>query len=287
MQKNRKVFLEITNICNMHCSFCPGNKRRPQTMREEEFRFLAFRVRPFADYLYFHLMGEPTLHPLLPRFLEIAVSLGFRPMLTTNGTLLPRCSDALLSSDAHFYKVSVSLHSFEANEIGMSISEYLDACFSFSRKAAAQGTIAALRLWNLDGKAEGALHKRNAEILSAMHAAFPGEWIPNRSGYRLSERIFLEWGDKFDWASLSSPICGSEGFCYGLRDQIGVLCDGTVVPCCLDAEGVISLGNLYEQTLDEILSSSRARALYDGFTEHHCAEELCRHCMRAQYYRTK
>ena len=285
MPNNRKAFLEITNICNLSCSFCPGTVRAPRTMTEPEFLLLAEKLRPWADYLYFHLMGEPTAHPLLPRFLSDAAALGFRPMLTTNGTLLSRCGETLLSGEAQFYKISISLHAFEANVLDLPFSDYLASCFSFAREAAARGTIAVLRLWNLDGKASGALHERNREILSAMHAAFPGEWTQNRSGFRLAERVFLEWGEKFDWASLSSPVLGTEGFCYGLRDQLGVLCDGTVVPCCLDADGAIPLGNLFREELDNILSSPRAKALYDGFTDHRCTEELCRRCMRAGFYR--
>ena len=111
-----------------------------------------------------------------------------------------------------------------------------------------------------------------------LHRAFPGEWQPVREGFRLAERIFLEYGERFDWPELTAGEGGGEGFCYGLRDQFGVLCDGTVVPCCLDHEGDIPLGNLFAQSLEEILSSPRAQAIYEGFSGRRAVEELCRKC---------
>ena len=118
-----------------------------------------------------------------------------------------------------------------------------------------------------------------------MHDAFADNWDQTRSGYRLCDRVFLESGEKFDWPELSSPVLHETGFCYGLRDQIGVLADGTVVPCCLDHDGDIPLGNLFEMTLDEILSSPRAKAIYDGFSKKEAAEPLCRRCGYARRFK--
>lgn len=285
MKQTRKAFLEITNSCNLSCAFCPGCRRPAHRLTEEEFRLLADRLRPWADYLYFHLMGEPLSHPLLPQFLRYANDSGFRTMLTTNGTLLPVRGEALLTEGQRPYKISVSLHAFEANTGVGSFEAYLDGCLSFAARAADAGIIAVLRLWNLDGKASGALHEKNDAVLAAMHRAFGETWTKNRSGFRLRERVFLEWGEKFDWPSLTGPVLQEEGFCYGLRDQIGVLCDGTVVPCCLDADGDLALGNLFHEPLEAILDGERARAIYDGFTAHRCTEALCRRCMRASCYR--
>lgn len=270
-------------MCNLRCAFCPGTTRVPHSMTEAEFAILLDRVSPWAEYLYYHLMGEPTAHPLLPRFMEMATERGMKSMITTNGTLLPTRGEAILA--AHPHKVNISLHAFEANPPGMSFEEYIEGCVTFAAHAADRDTIAVLRLWNLEGRAEGALHEKNEMILETLHRAFPGEWVTTRSGYRMRSRVFLEWGEKFDWPDPAGEILSETGFCYGLRDQIGVLCDGTVVPCCLDHNGDIPLGNLFASTLEEILSSKRARAIYDGFTSHRCTEELCRRCMRAGYYR--
>lgn len=285
MANHRKVYLEITNKCNLSCAFCPGTDRAPRALDEAEFSFLASRVSDWAEYLYYHLMGEPTAHPLLPKFIEIATSLGMRSVITTNGTLLGRRGDDLISSRPH--KVSISLHSFEANELGRSFEEYIASCVAFARAASNAGIIVALRLWNLDGKADGALNQKNELILKALRAAFPGDRRRTRSGEALSERVFLEWGEKFDWPDADSGDERDTGFCYALRDQIGILCDGSVVPCCLDRNGELALGNLFSDGLEDILASPRARAIYDGFTSHRCVEALCRHCMRSGYYRQK
>jgi len=283
MSTHRKAYLEITNRCNLRCAFCPGTKRPPRTLNEDEFTFLAKSISHWAEYLYFHLMGEPTAHPLITRFIEISLSLGLKPIITTNGTLLPQKGDSLIC--ARPYKVNISLHAFEANPPGLSFEEYVYGCLIFAKKASEAGIISVLRLWNLDGRADGALNSKNDLILETMRKVFPDKWSTTRTGEKLCEKVFLEWGEKFDWPDINGKILSEKGFCYGLRDQIGILSDGTVVPCCLDGNGDIALGNLFDQTLDDILSSKRAKEIYDGFTGHKCTEELCKRCMRAGYYR--
>lgn len=182
--------------------------------------------------------------------------------ITTNGTLLPQVGEALLAAPA-VRKVSISLHSLEANDSRV-FSAYLGSCISFAKRAAAAGKLTELRLWNLDGSLPGQ-NDLNAPILEELHRAFPGEWPPVREGHKIAERTYLEFGERFEWPDLSAGEREGDAFCYGLRDQFGVLCDGTVVPCCLDHEGDLALGNLFTQPLEEILSSPRARAIYESF----------------------
>jgi len=271
MRKFAKIYLEISNVCNLRCSFCPGTGRKNHAMDESEFRELLPKLRPYADYLYFHLMGEPLCHPQLKQFLELAGEMGFRVILTTNGTLLQKRQELLLDAPA-LHKVNISLHAFEANDLAVPFSEYLRDCFAFG-KAAEGRVLTVYRLWN-----HGGAETRNGEILAAMERFFPKPWAEERRGVRLGERVYLEYGDKFDWPDLSAPDGGEAGFCYGLRDQIGVLCDGTVVPCCLDHEGDLALGNLHLQSMEEILASPRARAIYEGFSARKAVEPLCRRC---------
>lgn len=271
-QVHRKAFLEITNVCNLSCSFCHKTKRTPRFITEEEFYLAAKRLRPFASYLYFHLMGEPLLHPLLERFFEIAHELGFKVIITTNGTLLKEKGDILLRASA-LHKVSISLHSYEVNSLNMTIDEYLDTCFSFSKKLAEKEKFAVMRLWN-----KGGADRLNEEILSRMRDSFRGEWEERYSGFRIAHRVFLEWGELFQWPDEEAEDFGAVHSCYGLRDQVGVLSDGTVVPCCLDSEGVIALGNIFENDIAEILSTPRAIALKKSFEIRNVEEKLCRRC---------
>lgn len=277
MKRFYKIYLEIGNICNLHCRFCPGTKRKPKVMTEEEFAYLLPKLRPWTDYLYFHLMGEPLAHPKLERFLQLAGESGFKVILTTNGTLLNRQQDVLLKAPG-LHKVNISLHAFEANDLAISFRDYLTQCFSFGQAAEGKKLV-VYRLWNQGGENE-----QNEEILKALHGAFPGEWKEEPRGTRIGQKVYLEYGDKFDWPDLSAEDGGEQVFCYGLWDQIGVLCDGTVVPCCLDHEGNLALGNLFEQSLEDILETPRAKAIYQGFRNKKAAEELCRKCGYARRF---
>lgn len=276
MKRFRKIYLEISNICNLSCAFCPGTRRRPAVMQEDAFCRLLDRLKGWTDYLYFHLMGEPLCHPYLEKYLALAAT-DFKVILTTNGTLLSQKQDMLLSAEG-LHKVNISLHSFEANDIATSFEDYLNGCFSFGQ--AAQGKkIVCYRLWN-----QGGANEKNDAILKLMKHYFPDPWIQESRGTRIGQRVYLEYGDKFDWPSLTAPEQTGKCFCYGLKDQLGILCDGTVVPCCLDHDGDIPLGNLLLQPLDEILSSPRATAIYEGFRRGKAEENLCKRCGYAQRF---
>lgn len=275
-----KAYLEITNVCNLSCSFCHKTGREKRFMTEAEFEHLTDRLEGNAKYLFFHLMGEPLLHPLLPQFVRRAREKGFLPAITTNGTLLGERGEALLACPP--YKISISLHAPAANE-AFADEGYLRACIDFAKKLEGHDTIVAFRLWNIGGEGE----RENEGILAALCAAFPQPWEKKWSGYRLGDKIFLEWGEEFAWPDPAAPAIDEREplFCYALRQQVGILADGTVVPCCLDAEGALALGNLHLQPLEEILNSPRARAIYEGFTNHRAAEELCRRCGYARRFK--
>ena len=275
MKRFRKIYLEISNLCNLSCNFCPKTRRNPHRMTEKEFTALLPKLQPWTDYLYFHLMGEPLCHPNLQKYLALAKD--FKVILTTNGTLLPAQQEVLLTSPA-LHKVNVSLHAFEANDLNIPFEDYLKGCFTFGKAAEGQ-LLVVYRLWN-----HGGAEARNEEILDTMKRFFPEPWQETRKGIRIGERVYLEYGDKFDWPDLAAPEGSDRVFCYGLRDQLGVLCDGTVVPCCLDHEGDISLGNLHTQTMEEILDSPRAKAIYQGFQSGKAPEELCRKCGYARRF---
>ena len=277
MKRFRKIYLEISNICNLRCRFCPGTRRSPRMMTEAQLSALLPKLRPWTDYLYFHLMGEPLCHPQLGKFLSLAGEAGFKVILTTNGTLLEKQQELLLHAPG-LHKVNISLHAFEANDLHMPFEDYLAQCFAFGQAAEGKKLV-VYRLWNHGGEEE-----KNTFILQALHAAFPGQWKEEPRGIRIGHRVYLEYGDKFDWPDLTAGDGGDRVFCYGLRDQIGVLCDGTVVPCCLDHEGDIALGNLFDQTLEEILETPRAKAIFEGFRNKKATEELCRKCGYARRF---
>ena len=271
-----RVYVEITNLCNRNCSFCPGTVRAPRMMTAEEFHTVAEKLVGTTKYLYYHLMGEPLTHPALPEMIGIATDLGFKSAITTNGTLLPSRGQALI--DAGVYKVNISVHSFEDGKDEDYVN-YISGCLDFAAKAAEAGTLVVLRLWN-NGHDEG----RNERTIAMIHDAFPGQWLENPRGIKVANRVYLEHADRFDWPDVEAEDQGNSVFCYGLRDHFGILSDGRVVPCCLDREGVITLGNIFEQKIGEILANPRAKAMQDGFSCRRATEELCRKCGYARRF---
>lgn len=271
MKRFAKVYIEISNICNLKCSFCPGTVRAPRRMNVDEFELILNKIKPYTDYIYFHLLGEPLCHPELEKFLKLAEDMQFKVIITTNGTLLNKNANVLLNSSSH-YKTVISLHSFEANDNKNSFENYLKDCFEYA-KSAENKKIVVLRLWNNGGK-----DSLNETILNALEKYFSKPWIEERNGTRIGNKIFLQYGDKFDWPTLESNNISEKVFCYGLRDQLGILADGTVVPCCLDNNGKISLGNIFEEDLEDILNSEKAQNIYNGFSNRTACEELCKRC---------
>ena len=282
----KKAYFEITNVCNLNCSFCPKTKRQKRFVSLDEFRAVAEKLQGRIEYLYLHLMGEPTIHPELAGILKIAGELGFKVIITTNGTTLEDKGSILLDSDA-VYKVSISVHSFEANE-RKDMDGYLDSCFDFAKACAEKGKICVMRLWNLDGENTVGANSNNPEILERMRQYFGNDWADTRSGKRIADRTFLEYGEKFEWPNpMGTDISAEDCFCHGLRDQIGILCDGTVVPCCLDSEGTIALGNIFDSSFDEIVNSARAVDFYDSFTKRKSPHKLCSNCGYAKRFAKK
>lgn len=271
-----RVYVEITNRCNRSCSFCPGTTRPGRSLTVPEFRLLAQKLQGVTGYLYYHLMGEPLTHPDLPQMIAIATELGFRSAITTNGTLLPQRGQALI--DSGVYKVNISVHSFE-DGTEEDYLHYIAGCLDFAARASQAGTLVVLRLWN-----NGCDFGRNRRTEELMHQAFPDPWVVSPRGTKLAQRVYLEHADRFSWPDLQEEDLGQQVFCYGLKDHFGVLCDGRVVPCCLDREGEITLGNLFQEDIHTILSNPRAQAMVEGFRCRRATEELCRKCGYARRF---
>ena len=274
-----KIYVEITNICNMNCSFCHGHSRAPKQMSRDEFLYVLEKIKDYTKYIYYHLMGEPLSHPELLQFIKLADENGFKSIITTNGTLLKQRGDALIEACVH--KVNISVHSFE-NGSQEQFEGYLTNLVDFARKANDKGIIVVFRLWN-----NGFDNGRNNDIINFFKNSFKTEWSENSKGFKIKEKMFIEYGERFSWPDLNAQVQGSDVFCYGLRDHFGILSDGTVVPCCLDSNGVINLGNIFKEELSDILNSERAKAIKFGFDCRKAVEELCQKCGYAQRFRLK
>ncbi len=272
----KKVYVEITNLCNMNCSFCHGHNRPPRQMTSEEFSLVLDQLSDQTQYIYYHLMGEPLTHPLLPQFIRMAGERGYKSIITTNGTLLKKRADELLAAGVH--KVNLSVHSFETGS-DEAHKTYIHQLAVFAEKAAAQGIIVVFRLWN-----QGCDNGRNQTTLQYLQEDMHGEWKTNTRGIKIRDNVYLEWGECFEWPDSKAQVKGTRYFCYGLKDQFGILSDGTVVPCCLDSDGVIHLGNIFTDDLFSILASPRVTDMVEGFRRGVATEDLCRRCGYAQRF---
>jgi radical SAM protein with 4Fe4S-binding SPASM domain len=272
-----KIFLEITSHCNLSCSFCPPTRRARTQLSPELFDSFLARLEGHGRKLYFHVKGEPLLHPALGEFLDAAGGRGFSVSLTTNGTLVEERADTLLAASS-LEKLSVSLHS-HAGESGLESYWRRVAAFLDRHREAPRFPV-SLRLWS---RGTGGLPPETERLWDLVRERYPsaGPWEDSSTSHRsmlMDKRVYLNQAERFQWPDLELPKDGPRGFCRGLGNQVGVLADGTVVPCCMDGEGHIALGNLALDSLDEILASPRAKAIRSGFARRELVEPLCRTC---------
>ncbi|MBE5965776.1 MAG: radical SAM protein [Lachnospiraceae bacterium] len=284
MKQFKKIYIEITNVCNLKCRFCPPTARQAEFMEIETFRHILDQIKPYTDYIYFHVKGEPFLHPQLDQFLDISYEKGFHVNITTNGTLIHKVRDKLITKPA-LRQINFSLHSFDGNEGLNRKEDYINHILSFIREAKEKSkVIISLRLWNLDNNNRiNQEKKRNKELLEIIEEEYNlpykiQELVSPGRGIKLADRIYLNQDYEFQWPDLKEEEDDGNGFCYGLRKHIAILVDGTVVPCCLDGEGIINLGNMKDTKFAEILAMDRAIHMIEGFSRMEAVEELCRKC---------
>jgi len=283
----KKIFLEITNRCNLSCEFCAPGHRISADLSAAACAVLLPQLKEFTDHLALHVLGEPLLHPDLAGILAMCREHGLKVNLTTNGTLLPRHGEMLAANPA-LRQVNISLHSVMGRAGAYDPKSYLAGVLAFAGQAAATGIFVSLRLWDRPRLTAGP-GRWQEEALAGLEEFF-GLTLPltdladGGHGFRLAERIFISRKELFEWPSLSGEERGNQGFCPALRDQVAILADGTVVPCCLDGRGEIALGNINEQPFAEIAEGKRARRIREGFARRKVVEELCRRCSYRQRF---
>lgn len=257
----KKIYLEITNNCNLNCQFCIKNKRTKKFISLEEFNIILNKLEEYTDYLYFHVLGEPLLHPNINELIDIA-SKKFKINITTNGYLINR-----IKNNKNIRQLNISLHSFD--EIyNIKLKDYLDNIFDTIDNL--NNTYISLRLW--------VKNKYNNDIIDYINKRYKKDIPYDINNYNINNHIFINNFHEFIWPDLNNNIYNSIGSCYALEDHIGILVDGTIIPCCLDTLGVINLGNIYKDNLNNILKSKRVKNMINNFKNNKKCEELCKHC---------
>ncbi len=292
MKKKRfaKVNIEISNICNLQCSFCPEVIRTKKLMDLELFERIIIQVTPLTELVCFHLMGDPLTHPKLAEMVKICEKYGAKIFFVTNGVLLKATSEQLLLSSA-FHQINFSLHSFSDNFKGKDPTAYLQKIFKWTELAFLDrpDLFINYRLWNLQD-VRGA-DSENADMLAAIENHFNFNFSRNidvrqQKSVHVKNKLYLHFDTEFIWPAIDLPVLGQHGTCYGLNSHFGILADGTIVPCCLDKEAAIALGNVGDNSIIDILDGPRAKNMLRGFSENKLIEDLCQRCQYIERFQT-
>lgn len=246
-------------------------------MSVEEFSLIVEKIRPFTDYIYLHVLGEPLLHPQLDKILIIAESSGLNINITTNGGLLEQKKELLLNHSIR--QINISLHDGEENIPSDKWNEYLDSALNFAI-ALAPKTYICLRLWNISNENSASF---NTLCMNSIARKFnlTLESLNNETkgnGLKLTDHIFLHRSPRFEWPDETHSGSQAQKTCYALRDHIAILSDGQVVPCCLDADANMKLGNIFTESLADILETKRSKDIKKGFEQRKIVEPICSTC---------
>ena len=280
MKKFKKIYIEITNNCNLACSFCSKDKREKRSLTLNEFDYILSQIRNYTDYVYLHVKGEPLIHKNIIDFLKLAEKYNLRVNLTTNGILIKEKAMQLIKCGA-LKKINFSLHS-ENNKENY-LEDILEAADFLSTKI-----VIIYRLWTLNNNK---FDKKSTEIVEKIinHYNLSTETVEkiySQTNIKINDNIYVDKDNEFIWPSLISEH-NSCGYCYALKTQIAILSNGTVVPCCLDSNGIINLGNIFENSLEEIIKSKRYQELKKSFQDRKPTELLCQKCSFKDRLNTK
>lgn len=290
--KFHQAYIEVTNICGLACSFCPPKAQPSHTMEIPFFETVLNELHPYTREIALHVMGDPMVLSNLAAYLDCADRLGFRVTITTSGFYLDG-----LRREACFHpsvkQVNISLNSFNKNSVARSLEEYLEPILELcdTKLERKKELFINLRVWNLDDTHSekgfnGELFGKLEEHFNLEAGAIDSQISGERQSIRLASKILLHFDRYFAWPSLTNNIAG-DGYCHGLGGQIAVLSDGRVVPCCLDGEGIMELGNLHHTNLGKILQSKRSEAIVQGFLKGIAVEELCQKCSYKERFMLK
>lgn len=270
MDRYKKVYIEITNCCNLHCSFCSPVTKPKKFMTQDEFEHILKEVSKVTKVIYLHVKGEPLLHPKIIDFIKLAEKYNLTVNLTTNGILFPKLVDNLKDCKA-LHKINFSLHC-EQN-----IPSYEENIFKNVEKLS-PNTVVIYRLWTLK---DNKLDEKSTKIVEKLKKYYKlstetVEKLKKEKNIKISSTIYVDKDNEFNWPKLTNNK--SCGYCYALKTQIAILSDGTVVPCCLDSDGIINLGNIYQEPIEEIEKKERYQKLKKSFQERKPSELLCQSC---------
>lgn len=270
--KFNKIYVEITNICNLNCSFCSKDNLKKKEMSLQEFDTVLSKIRQYTDTIYLHVKGEPLLHTKLEEILDLTKKYKVNVRITTNGTLLKEKLSTLQKYD-NIRQINVSLHS-ENNKPNY-FEDVCSTCTTLSKNIPIVYRIWLLDNYNLDKLSTTIVDK----IISyyKLDNSFKQKVLDNKN-IKIVDNIYLDKDNKFNWPDNLENNLKETGTCLGTRSHIGILVDGTIIPCCLDSKGLLKLGNIFTDDLDEIFKSKKFLDIHDGFLNNKLTNNLCKNC---------
>lgn len=257
----KKIYIEITNRCNLKCDFCILNKRKIRDISMDEYKTVLNKISSYTKEIYLHVLGEPLLHPSINEFISYAKKKGLEVNITTNGYFIDRLKE-------NPKRVNVSLHSYN-KKYGISLDDYLNKIFDYI-DSNRDNTYFSLRLWA----------NKNKEIVNYINKRYKLNLynVSDNQKIKIGKNLLIDTFHEFIWPNLNNSYYSENGKCYGLINHIGILSDGTIIPCCLDSEGIINLGNIFADNLGDILNKDIVKGMVNGFKNNKKYMELCRHC---------
>ena len=277
-----RIYIELTNVCGLSCSFCPTKELPSKEMDLDFFEFVIQQAKPYTKEIACHVVGDPLTQSNLHAYLDIIDKYGLKAMLTTSGYFLKKHSyDTLFHPCVK--QINISLNSFNKNDTSLTFEQYIKPVLALcnAKLDRNEELFINLRVWNLDEM----MSERdfNETLFSTLSKTFNVAlsldviYEERPKSIRLASKILVHFDNYFEWPSLKNQNYG-DGTCQGLQSHIAILASGKVVPCCLDCDGIIELGDLHESTLEDIVTSERASSMLTGFKEGKAVEELCQKC---------
>lgn len=274
----QKIYVEITNICNLQCEFCMPTVRAKKFLKPEEFEIILNKIKPYTNLIYLHIKGEPLLHPNLEEILEICKKYEIQVNITTNATLLYEKLEVITKASM-IRQMNLSLHSIKQNKQS-NMENYLERVIKAVNIINEKTDILiSFRLWNQKNIGE---NNENIEIIKRLEENYKIENLlertKNEQAIKLAPRVYLNQDRQFIWPSKEQKIISKTGKCFGFRNQIGILSNGDVVPCCLDQDANIKVGNIFEEDIEQIINKKEVKDIIQGFEAHKLTHQFCQRC---------
>lgn len=234
------VNLELTNHCNLRCTFCPVNTtmRRPKGFMDPDLFRRVLDDNPQLDFVLAFQWGEPLLHPHFFELVRYAADLGVRTMITSNGTHLSPENRARLL-DCGLERITFSVdgdHATHRAIRGYDLGRLREDVLALRRERDAAG--ARLRIdvsMVVDAATEGALDAYFADWRGAVDRV---QAIPRIVAERRTAPCRELW-----------------------RGTLVVLWDGRVTVCCVDSEGLLQVGDARKERLLDVWNGEAMRRI--------------------------